>query len=705
MIEKGNENLPAGQEGSQGKSTQRRLAAIMFTDMVGYSALSQKNETLALELLEEHRKILRAIFPEYFGKEIDTAGDSFFVEFQSAVDAANCAIKIQTTLLNRNVTAEPEKQIMIRIGLHIGDVVQLGNNVHGDGVNIAARLEPLCTPEGICLSEDFARTVQNKLEYPVIKKGEVTLKNISSPMTIYCVELPWVKEKVLEREVSLKVSRKNILKYAVPPAILILIVLVVLSVKYFYSSSTEDKEMHTRIAVLPFLNIGNDFNDEYFADGMTEQIISALSNLSGLNVIARTSVMKYKNAGKDLKEIGQELKVGTVLEGSIRMSRNKARITVNLIDISTQENIWAMDYDKELQDIFMVQSEIAQNVAQNLEVKLKREEEERLGKKTLVNSEAYNAYIIGRSYLNRRSVDGVGKSISYFENAIKSDSTFALAYSGLADAYTLIGAAGYSLIPIEEAVAKAKQNVMKAIEIDENLAEARASLAYIKFRLEWEFDEAEIEFKRAIELGPSYAQAHEWYALYLALRGRLKEALDLMKRAQELNPLSASVNNGIGRIYFFMGDFKKAVLQFNKTIQMDQNYAEAHFSLGMTYGAMNEYDKAIKELEKAVELSSRRLVIIADLAYIYQKRGMKDKALDIINELKERSKTEDVSSFNYIPYYIALKDFDKVFELFEEAYQKKYGLLLYIKTDHLFGTDGEFRNDPRFNDLLKRIGI
>ncbi|MBP1683251.1 MAG: putative Adenylyl cyclase class-3/4/guanylyl cyclase [Ignavibacteriaceae bacterium] len=185
---------------SQGKQTQRRLAAIMFTDMVGYSALAQKDESLALELLEEHRSILRLIFVKYSGREIDTAGDSFFVEFSSAVDAANCAIEIQKSLLTRNVSAEPEKQIRIRIGLHIGDVVQVGSNVHGDGVNIAARLEPLCTPEGVCLSEDFARAVQNKLEYPVVKKDQVILKNISSPMTIYCIELPWVKEKNLKKE-------------------------------------------------------------------------------------------------------------------------------------------------------------------------------------------------------------------------------------------------------------------------------------------------------------------------------------------------------------------------------------------------------------------------------------------------------------------------------------------------------------------------
>jgi len=692
----------ANNDHSQGKHTQRRLAAIMFTDMVGYSALSQKNEALALELLEEHRKILRSIFLKYSGREIDTAGDSFFVEFISAVDAANCAIEMQTNLLRRNVSAEPEKQIRIRIGLHIGDVVQIGSNVHGDGVNIAARLEPLCTPEGICLSEDFARAVQNKLDYPVIKKGEVTLKNISSPMTIYCVELPWVKETVLDKEKGLKISRKKILKYAVPPAILILIVIIVLSIKYLFPAFEDDKEMHTRIAVLPFLNIGGDSNDEYFADGMTEQIISSLSNLSGLNVIARSSVMKYKDTGIDIKEIGDELNVGTVLEGSIRKSMDKTRITVNLIDVSTQENIWAMDYDKELRDIFMVQSEIAKNVAHNLEVKLKKEERDRLEKKNTVNSEAYIVYLLGRSYLNQRNIDGVTRSISYFEDAVKFDSTFVLAYSGLADAYTLIGSSGYGIIPVEEAVEKAKLNVMKAIKLDENLAEARASLAYIKFRLEWKFDEAEEEFKKAIELGPSYAQAHEWYALYLSLRGRFSEGLERMKRAQELNPLSTSVSNGIGRIYYFMGDMQMAVKQFNKTLQMDPNYAEAHFSLGMTYGAMKEYDNAINELEIAASFSNRRLAILANLAYVYIKKGAKDKASQIINELNERSKTEDVSSFYYIPYYAGLKDHNKAIELFEEAYEKRFGLLLYLKADHLFG---DLRNDPRYIDLIKRIGL
>jgi len=701
MTEIENENLSAGQAGSQGRQQQRRLAAIMFTDMVGYSSLSQSNETLALELLEEHRNILRPIFLKYSGKEIDTAGDSFFVEFISAVDAANCAIEIQTNLLKRNVSSEEGRQIKIRIGLHIGDVVQIGTNVHGDGVNIAARLEPLATPEGICLSEDFARAVQNKLEYPVVKKGEVILKNISSPMIIYCIQLPWVAEKKLQ-QVHERISRKKILMYAVPPTLIILAIIFILSILHIIPPLSDDNEMHTRIAVLPFINIGGDADDEYFADGMTEQIISSLSNLSGLNVIARSSIMKYKDAVRDIEQIGSELNVGTILEGSIRKSMDKTRITIRLIDVSKQQNIWAMDYDKELSDIFTVQSEIAQSIAGELELKLKLEEMERLEKRQPVNTDAFNSYLLGRFYLNRRNIDGITRSINYFNSSVSYDSTFAPAYTGLADAYTLIAAGGYGTIPVEESISKAKLNVMKALELDEKLAEAHASLAYIKFRLEWKFDEAEIEFKKAIELGPSYAQAHEWYALLLALRGRSKEALERMKKAQELNPLSASVNNGIGRIYYFMNDLQKAIDQFNKTIKMDPNYAETHFSLGLAYEVSNKYNKAIQSYEKAAELSNRRLVILADLAYSYIANGMRNKADEIKDELDARSKTENVSPFHYIPYYAGLKDFDKVFELLEESYQKRYGLLLYLKADHLFD---DLRNDPSYTSMIKKIGL
>lgn len=682
-------------ENSQGKHHQRKLAAIMFTDMVAYSALSQSNEELALDLLNEHQSILRSIFPKHDGREIETAGDSFFVEFNSAVEAANCAIEIQTTLNERNKSVGSERNIRLRIGLHIGDVVQIENHVHGDGVNIASRLEPLATPEGICLSEDLARAVQNKLSYPVVKKGKATLKNISSPMSIYCVQLPWVKEKTFEeKKTKAFYSLKNFL---IPAAAVTL-----LFVLYMLSPFSDDKEMHKRIAVLPFTNIGGDSEDEYFAEGMTEQIISSLSNLSGMNVIARSSVLKYKGGTRDIKDIGIELNVGTILEGSFSKFKDKARINVQLIDVSKQENIWAMNYDKDLSDIFMIQSEIAQSIANELEVKLKTTEERRLGEKTPVDTDAFSAYLQGRFHLNRRTIDGVARSIKYFEKAIMHDSAFALAYSGLADAYTLVGAAGYGFMSAADATKNAKINVMKALELDNDLAEAHASLAYIKFRLEWKFDEAETEFKKAIELGPGYAQAHEWYALYLSLRGRFNEALERMMRAQELNPLSTSISNGLGRIYYFMMDMKKAIAQFNKTIQMDPNYAEAHASLGMTYGLMEEYDKSIRAMKKALELSNRRLVILSRLAYYYAMAGRKDDALKIKQELDQRSNLEDVSPFYYFAVYAGLGDNDKAFELIEKAYKERFGLILYLKVDNSFNI---LKKDPRYVDLIKRIGL
>jgi TolB-like protein/class 3 adenylate cyclase/Tfp pilus assembly protein PilF len=682
-------------ENSQGKLHQRKLAAIMFTDMVAYSALSQSNEELALDLLNEHQRILRPIFPKHDGREIETAGDSFFVEFNSAVEAANCAIEIQTTLYERNKSVEPERNIRLRIGLHIGDVVQIENHVHGDGVNIASRLEPLATPEGICLSEDFARAVQNKLAYPVVKKGEATLKNISSPMGIYCVQLPWVKEKAFE-------EKKTKTFYSLKKILIPVAAVTLLFVLYMLSPLSDDKEIHTRIAVLPFTNIGGDSEDEYFAEGMTEQIISSLSNLSGMNVIARSSVLKYKGGTRDIKDIGTELNVGTILEGSFSKFKDKARINVQLIDVSKQENIWAMNYDKDLRDIFMIQSEIAQSIANELEVKLNTTEESRLGKKNPVDTDAFTAYLQGRFHLNRRTIDGVATSIKYFEKAIMHDTAFALAYSGLADAYTLIGAAGYGFMSVDDATTNAKLNVMKALELDNGLAEAHASLAYIKFRLEWKFDEAETEFKKAIELGPGYAQAHEWYALYLSLRGRFNEALERMLRAQELNPLSTSISNGLGRIYYFMMDMKKAISQFNKTIQMDPNYAEVHASLGMTYGLMKEYDKSIQAMEKAVELSNRRLVILSRLAYYYAMAGRKDDALKIKQELDQRSNLEDVSPFYYFAIYAGLGDNDKAFELIEKAYKEKFGLILYLKADKSFYI---LNKDPRYSDLIKRIGL
>jgi len=354
----------------------RKLAAIMFTDMVGYSALTQKNESLALDLLEEHRQILRPLFPKHGGKEVETVGDAFFVEFNSALEAVNCAIEIQENLFNRNANLEYEKHINLRIGLHVGDVVHLDSHVHGDGVNIAARLEPLSMPGGICLSEDVVRQIHNKIEFPLQKLPTANLKNITLPVVVYCVVLPWQKNrKSVKNPTFSKIKIKQSLKFL---GALLILTMTFLLFRYLLQTP-QSIENKSRIAVLPLTNISENPQDEYFADGMTEELISQLAKIGRLNTIARTSVVKYKNTSLSVKEIGEELKVGTILDGSVRKVANTARITIRLIDVKTQEHLWSKEFDRKLNNIFAIQTEIALKVANELKIQLQNTEKEQIG--------------------------------------------------------------------------------------------------------------------------------------------------------------------------------------------------------------------------------------------------------------------------------------------------------------------------------------
>jgi serine/threonine protein kinase/TolB-like protein/Flp pilus assembly protein TadD len=703
------EELLKKKSGDNGNSTlpvtkdYRRLSAIMFTDMVGYSALTQKNEDLALELLKEHREILRPVFSRQNGKEIETAGDSFFVEFVSTLDAAKCAIEIQKILYERNQTVPAERKILLRIGLHVGDVVHMDNHVHGDGVNLAARLEPLASPGCICVSEDVARQVQNKIDLPVIKVGKKKLKNIQLPMNVYKIVLPW-EPKEASTGLSGKFQQISFLKN--PLLMLTLLVLLIFSIGYFIFQNSNDDfagRSGNRIAVLPFDNISRESEDDYFADGITEEIISNLAKISGLDVIARTSIIKYKNADLNIAQIGDELNVGTILEGSVRNVANKTRITVQLIDVPTQKHLWAETYDRELNDIFAIQSDIAMKVAEALKVQLLANEKEQIEKVGTENTDAYRNYLLGNYFLNRRTGESLNKGIEYFTKAIEYDLEFALAYSGLANCYTLIGGAAYGNLSREEASAKANDAVLKALELDPTLAEAHASLGYIKFRFDWDWDEAEKEFKKAIELKPGYAQAHEWYGLFLSLIRKSDKALIEMKRAYELDPLSPSISTGVGRILHFAKKFDKAIAQYKKTLEMYPNYAEVHFALAMTYASQGKIDEGFKELDKAIELSHGRLIMISTRGMLYGFAGRKKEAFAVIEELKKLSYPDSVSPWLLLSIYLSVGDKDKFFEYAYKAYEQKDPLMVYFQSVVVF--DSTYENDSRFHDILKKMGI
>ena len=687
-------NIQTGSSGGQ-----RKLAAIMFTDMVGYSALAQENESLSIELLEVHRQLLRPIFGRHSGKEIETIGDAFFVEFNSALGAVNCAIEIQNKMFERNKKVESNRRIELRIGLHVGDVIHIGKHVHGDGVNIAARLEPLSTVGGICISEDVYRQVHNKIAFPLAKQGTKNLKNIKAPVEVYSIILPWDKnQQQSKKSISLRPSTKrNIISFV----LVIIAVLAVLLIKNIFDDLPTGAR-NNRIAVLPIVNISETSEDDYFADGMTEELISQLAKISGLNVIARTSVMKYKNAGMNIEEIGNELDVATILEGSVRMSSNKTRITMQLIDVNTQEHLWAQEYDRELKDIFSIQSDIALRIANEMKVQLLTSEKQQIEKMGTENAEAYRLYLLGKQQLNQRTGESIQKGLSYFQNAIELDPTFALAHVGVADCYTLIGGAGYGSFPREKAVDLAKNAINTALQLDETLAEAYNSLAYLKFRVEWDWKDAESNFKRAIELKPGYASAYEKYALYLAVLGRYDEALPLMNRAFELDPLSASVSTGIGRIYHFSHQFDKAIEQYNKTLEMNPDYVEAVFALGLSYSHSKRYDQAISVLKKALELSNGRLIILSSLANAYAKNDMREEALKIKDDLIMLQKEKYISPFYFALIDTPLGNIDAAVDSLYKSYDEHFGILVYLKASPFYE---DLKSEPRFIKLTQMIGL
>jgi len=672
----------------------------MFTDMVGYSALTQKDESLALRLLEEHRQILRPFFTRSGGKEIKTIGDAFLVEFSSALDAALCAVAIQQRLFERNTSGGTTQPIQIRIGLHVGDVVFKQGDVYGDGVNIASRIEPLAEPGGICISEDVARQVQNKIDHQLIRLGKGELKNIDLPVNIYRFVLPWMKQRfgAFER-MRFVLSQKRMQRIAS----LVLVVAILAGMFLWRMAERSSGSLPKKnVAVLPLLNIGANPQQDYFADGMTEELISNLAKIHDLSVIARTSVAKYKDVKLDISQIGRELNAGTILEGSVQTADNRARIIVNLIDANNQQHLWTQEYNRELKDLFDVQSDIALSVAGALRVQLLSNEKERLAPKATLNNAAHDLYLQGLSHLDKRTGDEIVRAIDFFAQSVKEDSTFSLAFAGLAECYTLAGNAGYGSLQKAEAIRDAKYYAAKALSLDPSEAEAHTSLAYVKFRIDWDWTGAETEFKRALELKPGYARAHEWYGLFLSLTGRFDEALVEMRRAHELDPLSPSVGTGIGRILHFSRRFDEAVAQFQKIIALDPDYAEAHFGLGMTLTAMGRYEVADKELNNAKRLSGDRPAVIMMIGVNNALWGKREEALTIIRWLDVLSKKGEITPYYSGLVYACLGDLDTAMIHLEQAYQQREGLLVYGNVEPLVF---QLRSDPRFQVIMRKMGL
>ncbi|MGD0367409.1 MAG: winged helix-turn-helix domain-containing protein [Acidobacteriaceae bacterium] len=454
------------------------------------------------------------------------------------------------------------------------------------------------------------------------------------------------------------------------------------------------------LAVLPLDNLSGDSSQEYFADGMTDELITDLAQIHALRVISRTSVMVYKGAREPLPEIARELNVDAVVEGTVLLSGKQVRITAQLIQASADKHLWADSYEGELSDTLALQKKVARDIAEQVRVEVTPQERAGLKSVKAVDPDAYEAYLMGRYFWNKRTADGLEKAVDYFDQAIARDPEYAAAYSGLADTYALLGDWQYAVMTTKEALPKAKAAAMKALELDDRLSEAHTSLAFCLDGFDWDLEAGGREFQRGIDLNPGYATAHHWYSWHLSLLRRNSEAVDEMKKAQNLDPLSLIINSDLAELLVIVHLPDEAIEQSRKTIEMDPGFAPAHNQLGQAYLEKHMFGEAIAELQKATRLSGGSPICIASLARAYAASGKRGEAIVLLNDLRKRSGHGYSSASEIAMIYAALGDNDQAMTWLNQAYEERFnpGVLLRTGFDPL-------RSDPRFQDLTHRVGL
>jgi serine/threonine-protein kinase len=454
------------------------------------------------------------------------------------------------------------------------------------------------------------------------------------------------------------------------------------------------------LAVLPFVNASGDPNTEYLSEGITESLINTLSQLPNFRVIARTTAFRYKGREVDPQKVGRELRVRAVLTGRVTQRGDTLRIQADLVDVAEGSQLWGQQYNRRLSDVFAVQEEITKEISEKLRLKLTGEERRRLTKRYTENTEAYEYYIRGRYHWDRRTPEALQKAIEYFGRAIEKDPAYALAYSGLADSYSVLPL--HTRARPKESYQKAKAAAEKALAIDDSLAEAHNSLGFVFFRAYWDWERAEREIRQAIQLNPGYATAHQWYGALLAAAGRFEEALAEMRRAREVDPLSVSINRGLGILLYMARQYDQAIEQYRNTIEMDPKFPSVRIWLGAAYIQKGQYQRAIDELQTALKLSVEDAYAAGLLGQAYARAGRKAEALRIIETFQEQSKRQYVSAYAVAAVYTGLGDKDQAIAWLEKAYEDRSDWLYYAKVEPWLDP---LRSDPRFQDLLRRMRL
>jgi TolB-like protein/class 3 adenylate cyclase len=698
---------------------ERKLAAIMFTDMVGYSALAQRDDKVALELLEEHRRLLREIFPRFHGTEIKTIGDAFLVEFGSALEAAQCAIEIQRALAKRNSDVRADQHIAVKIGIHIGDVVHRDGDVYGDGVNIASRIEALAGAGGICVSMDVERQIRNALEARFEKFGSADLKNIKLPMDLFRIVLPWESGAKADRSRPLKKSRSPLLLSA---AVLLLLLLLA---AFWWTRSTRNQQpvsAHTTpgapakvpdqnsVAVLPFVNLSDDKGSEYFSDGVSEELLTVLQKIPGMHVAARTSAFSFKDKNATAQEIGQKLGVAHLVEGSVRKSGDTVRIAARLTRADTGEELWSENYTRSLKDVFAVQSELAQTIVEQLRGRFSgadtgattkeniQAEVQAAEKGGTKNVEAHELYLQGRFYENRHSEKSTREALAAYQRAVELDPGFALGWAGVARTNTWI--AGFSTEggqkEFDAHLSAARDALSRALAIEPNLPDALYARAWIETSFDFNWSAAAQTVSKALALAPADPNILIAAANLESARGNKDREIELYRKAVELDPVNAQARSFLAFALATTKQFTESRAEYARVVELNPSAPWAHAGLGLAYLLQNKFEEAATEAQTDAGEWARLLVV--SCALWGQNRVKESDAA--LNELIKNE--AELAAYQIAEAYAYRGDKDKAFEWLERARRQRDPGLGDLRKDPLLEN---LHSDPRWNKFLEAMGL
>jgi adenylate cyclase len=636
----------------------RRLAAVWFADLVDYTALAARDEDEALGLVDDLQSAARQVVEGHGGRVVKFVGDAVLAEFPSAGEGVRSALALPGELARRRRRRGREPR-PVRLGVHVGEVATTPDgDVLGDGVNIAARIQSTAGPDQVVCSEDVVRHLRKRSEFGFDELGERSLKGLGEPVHLFAARL---------------VS-------GAPPIA--------------PSSRAHTVAAPARsIAVLPFANLSADPENEYFSDGVTEEILTVLARVGDLKVISRTSAMSYKGSSKSLRQIGSELDVATILEGSVRRAGPRVRITAQLIDAGTDRHLWAERYDRDLEDIFAIQADVAERIVKALKVHLTPKERARLTEAPKINQAAYEAYLKGLWFWNRRSPENLRRAERCFEQAAAAEPDYARAHAGRACACVLQLHWGTDADP--DARDNAFAEAERAIELDPNASEGYAARAQVRI-YDRDWAAAERDFRRAIELNPGDATARQWYSEYLACMGRLEEAFEEIGRARELDPLSLAVLTQAGNVLVYARRYEEAESRYREVLELDPSFSVARFKLMELYQALGRNDDALDELARVGPTHKKTVTEI--------RASMAARGIEGYLESRRRF-SEEMGGLDAFYDAAVLAGFGRIDEALaelERGFQEgNWYLIRTAMSPHM----DPLRGDPRFEDLLKRLGL